>query len=121
MKKLVLISSLICMLALPLAGLAAEKEIVVGSKQFTEQIILGKMMIALLGANGFDAVDKTGLGGTMVARKALTADQIDVYMEYTGTGLMTHLKHKKPITDPMKCFEVVKKKTWRKTIWSGCP
>ena len=92
---------------------------VVGSKQFTEQIILGKMMIALLEANGFTCEDKTGLGGTMVARKALESGQIDVYMEYTGTGLMTHLKHKTPITDPVKCFEAVKAEDLEKNglVW----
>ena len=119
MKKLVILVAALCVLATPILGVAAEKKIVVGSKQFTEQIILGKMMIALLKAKGFDPVDKTGLGGTMVARKALTAGQIDIYMEYTGTGLMTFLKHKKPITDPVKCYEVVKKEDLAKNglVW----
>jgi osmoprotectant transport system substrate-binding protein len=55
----------------------------------------------------------------MVARKALESDQIDMYMEYTGTGLMTHLKHKEPITDPVKCYEEVKKEDLEKNglVW----
>lgn len=89
-------------------GIAGEKKLVVGSKEFTEQRILGQIMIALLEKNGFEAVDKTGLGGTLVARKALENKQIDVYMEYTGTALLTFLKHEKPITDPQKCYDVVK-------------
>ncbi|MBW1713370.1 MAG: glycine betaine ABC transporter substrate-binding protein [Deltaproteobacteria bacterium] len=119
MKRLLMLLISICVLTLPLAGLAAEKELTVGSKQFTEQIILGKMMIALLEANGFKCEDKTGLGGTLVARKALESGQIDIYMEYTGTGLMTHLKHKEPITDPQKCYEVVKKEDLEKNglVW----
>ncbi len=119
MKKWLAFLVVVCVLSLPLAGQAAEKKLVIGSKQFTEQIILGKMMIALLEANGFKCEDKTGLGGTLVARKALLAGQIDMYMEYTGTGLMTHLKHKKPITDPKECYEVVKKEDLEKNglVW----
>lgn len=108
MKRIIIIAVALSLLTMSMTALAAEKKLTVGSKQFTEQIILGKMMIALLEANGFACEDKTGLGGTMVARKALESGQIDIYMEYTGTGLMTHLKHKKPITDPVKCYEAVK-------------
>ncbi|MGB5984841.1 MAG: glycine betaine ABC transporter substrate-binding protein, partial [Desulfobacterales bacterium] len=52
-------------------AMAAEKKLVVGSKNFTEQQILGQIMIQLLQAKGFTCDDKTGLGGTLVARKAL--------------------------------------------------
>jgi len=88
---------------------SADKKMVIGSKEFTEQRILGQIMIALLQKHGFQCEDKTGLGGTLVARKALLAGQIDTYMEYTGTGLLVHLKHKEAITDPVKCYEAVKK------------
>ncbi|NOY44260.1 MAG: glycine betaine ABC transporter substrate-binding protein, partial [Deltaproteobacteria bacterium] len=103
----------------PMVATAAEKKMVVGSKEFTEQRILGQLMIALLEKNGFQVEDKTGLGGTLVARQALVNGQIDVYMEYTGTGLITHLKHKKPITDPKRCYEVVKKEDEEKNklVW----
>lgn len=109
MKKLLMLVVAICLLSLPLTGMAAEKKLTIGSKQFTEQIILGKMMIVYLEANGFKCKDSTGLGGTMVARQALVADQIDMYMEYTGTGLVTILKQKEIITDPLECYDVVKK------------
>jgi osmoprotectant transport system substrate-binding protein len=66
-------------------------------------------MIQLLEAKGFACDDKTGLGGTLVARKALENGQIDVYMEYTGTALVTMLKEKEVITDPQECYEFVKK------------
>jgi osmoprotectant transport system substrate-binding protein len=88
---------------------AAEKKLVVGSKNFTEQQILGQIMIQLLQAKGFTCEDKTGLGGTLVARKALENGQIDIYMEYTGTALVTMLKEKKIITDPKECYAFVKK------------
>jgi len=88
---------------------AAEKKLVVGSKNFTEQQILGQIIIQLLQAKGFTCEDKTGLGGTLVARKALENGQIDIYMEYTGTALVTMLKEKKIITDPKECYAFVKK------------
>lgn len=88
---------------------AAEKKLVIGSKNFTEQQILGSIMIQLLDHKGFTCEDKTGLGGTLVARKALENGQIDMYMEYTGTALITLLKAKQTITDPQACYDFVKK------------
>lgn len=119
MKKWIWILTTVCLLALPLNGFGADKEITVGSKEFTEQRILGQIMIALLQEHGFDINDKTGLGGTMVARTALTTGQIDVYMEYTGTGLLTILKHKEPITDPIQCYDTVKAEDLKKNdiVW----
>lgn len=107
------------LLAAPLSALAQEKSIVVGSKEFTEQRILGNIMIVLLEANGFQTTDKTGLGGTLVARKALENKQIDVYMEYTGTALLTFLKYEEPITDPQECYDTVKKDDLEKNglVW----
>jgi osmoprotectant transport system substrate-binding protein len=93
----------------PGTAFSAEKEIVVGSKEFTEQRVLGEIMVALFDKHGFTAINKTGLGGTLVCHTALLNKQIDVYMEYTGTGLMNQLKHKEAITDPDACFDVVKK------------
>ncbi len=100
-------------------GFAAEKKLVVGSKAFTEQRILGAILIALLEKNGFQAEDKTGLGGTVVVREALVNKQIDTYVEYTGTGLLVLLKHEKGITDPKECYETVKKEDLEKNsiVW----
>lgn len=94
-----------------LSGMAfgQDKKMVVGSKNFTEQRILSQIMIELLQKNGFETDDKTGLGGTLVARKALENGQIDVYMEYTGTALITILNEKNVITDPQECYDFVKK------------
>ncbi len=76
-------------------------------------------MIVLLESKGFDINDKTGLGGTLVARKALENDQIDCYMEYTGTALLTFLDFEEPITDPQECYETVKKEDLKKNdlVW----
>ncbi|QTA86950.1 glycine betaine ABC transporter substrate-binding protein [Desulfonema magnum] len=109
------------MILSPAASFAESKKLVIGSKEFTEQRILGKIMIVLLEKNGFECTDKTGLGGTSVARKALENRQIDVYMEYTGTALMTILKHKKPITDPQKCYEIVKQEDLEKNGLAWLP
>jgi osmoprotectant transport system substrate-binding protein len=100
-------------------GIAAEKKLVVGSKAFTEQRILGAILIALLEKNGYQVEDKTGLGGTVVVREALVNKQIDTYVEYTGTGLLVLLKHEKGITDPKECYETVKKEDLEKNsmVW----
>ena len=61
--------------------------IVVGSKQFTEQIVLGKVIIQALEHAGFEVIDRTNLGGTAVNRDALEAGEIDVYPNYNGTAI----------------------------------
>lgn len=89
-----------CVLALGLAacgngdgdGGAGEFEglegasITVGSKQFTEQLILGYMAIMALEEAGASVDDQTGLAGTLVVREALEAGEVDLYWEYTGTA-----------------------------------
>lgn len=73
-----------------LGGLA--KPITVGSKDFTEQFILGEMYALALEAAGFTVERKLNLGGTPVAHAGLLSGEIDLYPEYTGTGLLTVLK-----------------------------
>jgi osmoprotectant transport system substrate-binding protein len=65
----------------------------VGSKEFTEQEILGQMTIDLLKAAGADVSDQTGLAGSNAARNALTSGKIDMYWEYTGTAWVSYLGH----------------------------
>lgn len=64
----------------------------VGSKDFTEQFILGEMYALVLENQGLKVERKLNLGGTPVAQAALQSGQIDLYPEYTGTGLLTVLK-----------------------------
>jgi osmoprotectant transport system substrate-binding protein len=101
--------AMIAALATGSPALAAEKKLVIGSKNFTEQRVLSEIMIQLLTDRGFTCEDKTGLGGTLVARQALENGQIDTYMEYTGTALVTMLKEKEVITEPQACYDFVKK------------
>jgi osmoprotectant transport system substrate-binding protein len=65
----------------------------VGSKEFTEQIVLGQIAVQALEATGADAGNLTTITGSTNVRTALTAGEIDMYWEYTGTGWTTHLKH----------------------------
>lgn len=78
---------------------------VVGSKDFTENIMLGKIAVQLLKAHGAEIVDKTNLGGTVANRKALESSAIDMYWEYSGTGWIEHLKNAKPIQDSAEQFK----------------
>lgn len=64
----------------------------VGSKDFTEQLILGEMYALMLEEAGLPVERKLNLGGTPVAQAALESGDIDLYPEYTGTGLLTVLK-----------------------------
>ena len=68
------------------AGGAVAQTIVVGGKAFTEQQVMTAMTVALLKAKGFSPERKAGMGSAAV-RSALENGQIDVYWEYTGTGL----------------------------------
>ena len=76
-----------------LAGCGQSGRIVVGSKNFTEQVILGEIVAQQIERRlGLPVDRKLNLGGTLLAHQALVAGQIDVYPEYTGTALMAVLK-----------------------------
>ncbi|OJW81178.1 MAG: ABC transporter permease [Bacteroidetes bacterium 46-16] len=65
----------------------------IGSKIFGEQYILGAMYSMLIrGYTDLDVETKTGLGGTKICFDAMINDQIDMYPEYTGTGLLVLLQ-----------------------------
>ena len=83
-------------LALAAAGLvstAAEaRELVVGSKRFTESYILGEILTQSLVAAGTPASHKPGLGNTGILEQALASGAVDLYPEYTGTIVRELLK-----------------------------
>lgn len=79
----------------------------VGSKDFTENILVGEMFVQALANEGADVTSQTNLGGTSVARDALLNDEIDVYPEYTGTGWTVHLGNPDPSQDPEELFTAV--------------
>ncbi|MGH9492332.1 MAG: glycine betaine ABC transporter substrate-binding protein [Terriglobales bacterium] len=89
------------LLLLPLAlglascGPAREERIVVGSKNFTEQLILGELVAQHLEARtGLPVERRFFLAGTYICHQALLNDRIDLYVEYTGTALTAVLKDK---------------------------
>lgn len=90
------------------AGPAYTEPIVVGSKDFTEQLVLGALTVQILEANGYTVDDRTGLGGTTVNRDALVAGEIDVYWEYTGTALVNFLGVEEVITDPDEAYTMAR-------------
>lgn len=93
----------------------------VGSKDFDEQLILGQMMVQALQAAGAEVSDKVNLGGTAVAREALLADEIDVYMEYNGTGWTVHLGQEDPSFDSGELTRGVREKDLadNSVVWVG--
>ena len=79
--------------------------ITVGSKNFTENILLGEMLVQALEHQGAKVTDQTNLGGTSVNRQALTSGDIDVYPDYNGTGWTVHLGQENPSNDPQTLFD----------------
>lgn len=74
----------------------------IGSKIFGEQYILASMYSMLIKGNtNLDVSTKTGLGGTKICFDALTNNQIDLYPEYTGTGLLVMLQPGAKIIDSL--------------------
>jgi osmoprotectant transport system substrate-binding protein len=69
------------------AVMAQGEPVKVGSKDFTEQFILGHIYIKILEDLGIEAEDNLNLGGTQIAHEALVNGDISLYPEYTGTGL----------------------------------
>ena len=95
--------------------------ITVGSKDFTENILVGEMYVQALENEGAKVKSQTNLGGTSVARDALLNDEIDVYPEYTGTGWTVHLGNEKPSSDPAELFKVTSEEDMKKNkiVWVG--
>ncbi len=86
--------------SLLLTGCTKQPELVVGSKNFSEQLILGEIAAQHIESTLHIHVRrKLDLGGTLLAHKALQAGEIDLYPEYTGTALTTILKQP-PEADP---------------------
>jgi osmoprotectant transport system substrate-binding protein len=88
---------------------ALAQTIKVGSKNFTEQFIVAELYAASLEAAGFKVERKINLGATLIAHEAIKAGAIDVYPEYTGTGLVAVMKvEDSPERDPGKVYQRVK-------------
>ncbi len=86
---------------------AGTARVVVGSKDFTESILLAEIVVQLLEARAVVAERQFELGGNL-PHDALVAGRIDLYPEYTGTAYTVTLRHP-PITDPRAVYEQVKR------------
>ncbi|HEY0394611.1 MAG TPA: glycine betaine ABC transporter substrate-binding protein [Candidatus Elarobacter sp.] len=79
-----------------------------GSKNFTEELILGELYAQSLEHAGFAVTRKLNLGTTDIAMAALKRGEIDLYPEYTGTALLNVL-HLPPESDPKRAYAAVKR------------
>ena len=87
--------SLFCFLCLPCllyffsaCSKPPQSRITIGSKFFTEQVVLAELLAQHIEAKtGIPVIRKTNLGGTLLVHKALLAGELDLYVEYTGTAL----------------------------------
>ncbi|MET7969394.1 glycine betaine ABC transporter substrate-binding protein [Micromonospora sp. NPDC005305] len=99
----------------------AGQTIVVGSKDFTENIVFGHITMLALKAAGANVTDKTNIKGSVNVRKGLLAGEVDVYWEYTGTTWITYLNHTDPIADSKQQYDAVVKEDKEKNqvVWGA--
>ena len=98
---------MLCAAAIAL-GCAKPDRIVIGSKNFTEQVILGELLAQQIERTTDLTVERRlNLGGTFICHQALVAGQIDAYVEYTGTALTAILK-KPVLTDAKQVYGTVR-------------
>jgi len=89
------------------------RPIIVASKPFGESYLLAEMFAQLLEARGFEVSRRPGLGATEIAFQALRTNAIDVYPEYTGTGLLAILGER-PSPDPREVYRRVSREFRRR-------
>jgi glycine betaine/choline ABC-type transport system substrate-binding protein len=75
-----------------LPSCSGDRAVAVGSKNLTEQVILGEMLAQLLEARGVPVERRLNLGGTFICHRGIVAGDLDVYVEYTGTALTAILQ-----------------------------
>src|SRR5436309_3316293 len=88
---------------------APQSKITIGSKFFTEQVVLAELLAQHIEARtGIPVTRKTTLGGTLLVHRALQAGELDLYVEYTGTAL-TAVLNETPRSDSAAVYNRVKK------------
>jgi len=115
MLRAIVLSALSCLVgALPLAAQqeSAGTQIVIGSKNFTESRLLGELMRLTLEAHtDYDVEHRSSLGGTKICFDALLSGEIDLYPEYTGTAWAIHLREEEKISDALRAFLHVQRRS----------
>ncbi len=104
---------LLAALVLAACATPTERPVVIGSKNFTEQIILGELLAQHLEARGIPVERRFDLGGTLICHQALVAGQIDLYVEYTGTAL-TAILNEAPLQNSQTVYERVQQEYARR-------
>jgi glycine betaine/choline ABC-type transport system substrate-binding protein len=95
-------------LALASCHSAGAAKTVIGSKNFTEQIILGELLAQQIEAHtALQADRRLNLGGTILCHEGLLAGRLDMYVEYTGTAL-TAILNQKPSNDAAAVYRAVR-------------
>jgi osmoprotectant transport system substrate-binding protein len=85
-----------------------QPHLTIGSKFFTEQVVLAELLAQHIEARTGIHVDrKSNLGGTLLCQKALLSGDLDLYVEYTGTAL-TAVLNESPSSDPRDVYTRVK-------------
>lgn len=105
-RRFLLLAIVILGALLMLTACGDSSKIKIGSKDFTESLILGEMYALALEDAGFEVERKLNLGGTLVAHEAIKNGDIDIYPEYTGTGLL-NIMEEEPIADPEEVYNMV--------------
>ena len=104
------------LLAAPIvAGAASCKRssvVKVGSKNFSESVLLGEIVTQHLAAKGLKTEHQANLGGSFICHQAMLAGDLDVYVEYTGTALVAILKDTRdpPLKDPVEVRSEVERR-----------
>jgi osmoprotectant transport system substrate-binding protein len=79
----------------------------VGSKDFSEQLVLAQITEQILVAMGATVNDQSNIKGSVNTRTALTSGKIDMYWEYTGTAWATYMQQTNYISDPLAQYKAV--------------
>jgi len=107
-------------LACSLCGCSHRDAVIVGSKNFTEQIVLGELAAQQLERKLHIHVERRlNLGGTLLAHLAIVKGEIDIYPEYTGTAATVVLKEKQVSAEPVQTYMDVKNAYYRRfgLVW----
>ncbi|AFZ24702.1 periplasmic glycine betaine/choline-binding (lipo)protein of an ABC-type transport system (osmoprotectant binding protein) [Cylindrospermum stagnale PCC 7417] len=110
-RQLGIVFGILALLLIGLIALAYQQTpptIIIGSKNFTEQVILGELLAQQIESHTKLKVDRRfNLGGTLICHEAVKAGKIAGYVEYTGTSLTAILKQK-PVSNPQVVYDKVK-------------
>lgn len=108
MRRILCLYLIALLASLSGCGRSHPKKLIVGSKFFTEQVVLAELLAQHIEAKtGVTVERKTNLGGTLLVQKALLAGDLDLYVEYTGTAL-TAVLGEKPAGDSAAVYQRVR-------------